>query len=559
MIHGWSKLSFIDNVLTNASIGNVAFNDSFDQPWINAAYSFAQDLIATDNGVGLATGSPMAREYTTFCAAANLPTQTGADFPETLTSNSTDGKRICTFAVDLLGNSAASGPSNYFGVDFGAPTIRFLGSTTATPAPTIPASTVSSTPNTTIYSIVAPPPAQAFGIETIDGRSGFHQGVVLNTCGVAPGCYPASYTFTRLDASGTSNASIASYFVSTLLSDTYVRGSELEILGAGVAATGLGGVGYYNWTGNVTDRAGNASSTIARNFAADHLLAPNITGLGFASAFYTPGTAAPFGFSANDDLEIIDATAAVTLNVPTGGSNILRYPFGTLSPLGVRWDATITNVVNGAAASIAYFLFRVDEMCTAAATPYAGCPNPLTAPYNPLLAPYINTSKQPTLGTAALTDAQYNNAGLLTNADKLPTLVSANVNDVASQSAALAISAPMLASQFSPSTGISQQWTAADLISWSGSTTAVAGSVVATHVASTSIVVPYFDGASLWRLIAGEWTYCAAFPAPALTDNGSHRFWKYTVAVPTAGPCLLGTTWRIMGTKAGAGLFGPVT
>jgi hypothetical protein len=83
--------------------------------------------------------------------------------------------------------------------------------------------------------------------------------------------------------------------------------------------------------------------------------------------------------------------------------------------------------------------------------------------------------------------------------------------------------------------------------------------VVATHVASTSIVVPYFDGASLWRLNGTEWVYCAAFPAPVLTDNGSHRFWKYTVAVPTSGACTVGTTWRVMGTKNGAGLFGPVS
>jgi len=543
--------TWVDNKAPAVSIGNVAFNDSFDQPWVNAAYAFAQDMGAVDGGGVVGTGVsasafPRAREFTSVCAAPNLPTQTGADFSETLTSNSTDGKRICTYAEDLLGNAASSGASNYFGIDKVAPAIRFIGSTAATPAPTLAASTVSATANTTIYSLAATtspvvtvglPPAEAFGVEALDTRSGFHQGGALSN-------YPATYVFNRLTAIGTVSAAITSYALPTLLSDTYVRGSELEILGAGVAATGLGGVGYYNWSGQVTDRAGNASSSIARNFAADHLLAPNITGLGFASAFYTPGAAAAFGFSANDDLEIIDATAAVALNVPSGAGTALRYPYGSLSPLGTRWDATITNVVNGAAASIGYFLFRVDEMCSAAATPYASCPAPAGAPY-------ITTSK-PT------TSAQYNNAGALTNADKLPTSVSANVNDVAGQSAVAPITAPMLNTQFNPSTGISQQWSAADLISWSGVVSG--GNVVATHVASTSIVVPYFDGASLWRLYGTEWVYCTAFSAPVLTDNGSHRFWTYTTAVPSgANACAVagGGVWRVMGTKSGAGLFSP--
>lgn len=561
--------AWIDNKGPAVTIGNVAFNDSFDQPWVNAAYAFAQDMTALDGagtvGVGVSAAAyPRARQFTTACVAPNLPTQTGADFTETLTSNVTDGKRICTYAEDLLGNASSTGASNYFGVDFVAPAVRFMSSTAATPAPVLTASTVSATANTTIYSIAASagppvtvgaPPAHAFGIEALDTRSGFHQGAFLGTCGVAPGCYPAAYTFTRLTAAGTANATIVAggYGLATLLSDTYVRGAELEILGAGVAATGLGGVGYYNWSGNATDRAGNTSTTIARNFAADHLLVPNITGLGFASAFYTPGAAAPFGFSANDDLEVIDATVAVTMNIPTGAGTALRYPFGSLSPLGTRWDATITNVVNGAAASIGYFLFRVDEMCTAAATPYAACPAPAGAPY-------ITTSKPPVVvGDTATTNLQYNNAGG-NNLGKLPTSVSANVNDVAGQPAAAPIAAPMLPSQFSPAVGINQQWAAADLIAWSGSTTAVAGSIVATHVASTSIVVPYFDSASLWGLVGTEWVFCSTYPAPVLTDNGSHRFWTYTVAVPGAAtPCAGVATFRVMGTKAGAGLFGPVT
>lgn len=516
----------------------VAFNDAADQQWVNAGYPFAQDIGAADGGVGVAGGFPEARVFTSSCTSTVVTT--GADFSETVTSIATDGKRICSYAEDLLANAASSGASNYFGVDFGAPTIRFIGSTAATPAPTLGASTVSSTPNTTIYSILSPPPAHAFGVEALDTRSGFHQGASLTN-------FPATMTLTRFDALGTVSCNVGLYSglpfnLGTILSDTWVRSIELPILCDG--AGNLGGVGYYAWTGNVTDRAGNSATLIERNFAADHLLPPNITGIGFASAFYTPGAAAPFGFSANDDLEVIDATVAVTQTIPSGGSSVLRYPLGSLSPLGVRWDATITNVINGANASIDYFLFRVDETCSAAGVPYAGCPAPGGPPV------YITAPK-----TAAVGD-------YTANAAALPAQVSATVADVASQLAAPAISAPFLATQFNPSTGISQQWHTADIVSWS---VAVVGSnLVATHVASTSIVVPYFDAVLFWRLdtVDNEWVRCGAFPAPALTDNGAHRFWTYTVAVPTSGPCVganfgVGTAWRAMGLKNGAGLFTP--
>jgi hypothetical protein len=549
--------TFVDNLAPTVTVQAgavgvgpaVAFNDAADQQWVNASYAFAQDIGATDGGTGVATGFPSARVYNpgSFTPASagcsSTVVTTGANFTETVTSTATDGKRICAYAEDLLGNAASSGPSNYFGVDFGAPAIRFLGATAATPAPTLAASTVSATANTTIYSMTALPPNHAFGVEGLDTRSGFDQGASILTN------FPATLSLTRFNASGTVACNMGAgglafadpFGLPTILSDTYVRSNEVPILCAG---GGLGGVGYYAWTGNVTDRAGNAATAISRNFAADHLAAPNITGIGFASALYTPGAAAPFGFSANDDLEIIDATVAVTQTIPSGGSSVIRYPLGSLSPLGTRWDATITNVINGATASIDYFLFRIDETCSAAATPYAGCPAP-GAP-----AAYVTAPK-----TAV-------SANYTANAAALPTNVSATVADVASQLAAPAISAPFLTTQFSPSTGIAEPWTAADLISWGAVLTG--GNVIATHVASTSIVIPFFDRVSLWRLdqVNNEWVRCGLYGAPVLTDNGAHRFWTYTITAPTTGVCTganfaPGNNYRVLGAKAGAGLFTP--
>jgi hypothetical protein len=87
-------------------------------------------------------------------------------------------------------------------------------------------------------------------------------------------------------------------------------------------------------------------------------------------------------------------------------------------------------------------------------------------------------------------------------------------------------------------------------------------------VASTSIQVPFFDNVSLWRInAAGEVVFCGTFPAPVLTDNGSNRFWTYTLPTPTTGPCtepaaaFTGAApigqWRAGGARGGALLLTP--
>ncbi len=538
---------FIDNKAPTVSIvGTVAFNENWDQPWINATtYNLLDNLSSVDGGTGVATTT--ARVYGSSCGATDLPNP--SNLAETVTSTATDGWRICGASTDNIGNSSVSGPSNFFGSDAGNPTVRIAGSTAATPAlVTAATANVSATANTTIFGIAAQAafgvsaPAVAtdlWGLEGQDTRSGFNQfEPVLGPPG------PAIQSLDILNPAG-ATCTIPSLLLSTILSDTWVRTLTLPGITCGVANQ----PGYYNFTGHVVDRAGNSSPTVGKNYAVDQVAGPNITGLGFATALYTPGNPAPFGFSANDDLEIIDGTLAVSQLIPTGGATALRYPLGTLTPLGTRWDATLTNVLNGQNASIPYFIFRVDEMCSATATPYANCPDPTGLAYNPLGAPYITTSK-----LAVVDAAQY-----LSGAAHLPTSVSANVDDVAWQVAGAPISAPMLNTQFSPNTGISEQWTGADIISWDLDLVSTPGTAIARHVASTSIVVPFFDNASLWRLYGTEWVNCGAFPAPALTDNGQHRFWTYTLTVPTTGACSLGGGggYRAMGTKVGAGLFTP--
>jgi len=592
----------------------IAFNPVFDQWWIGAGFVFADCSPsgsktpdpagvytpgcglsgyrdAADGGVGLAGGFPISRLVVSgggidACTGADVAS--GADLAETVTSADPDGYRLCVYAEDLLANASGTGlgissaaqpsntmnKSNRFGVDKVAPTIRFLGSTAAAPAPVIAASTVSGTANTTIYSIAAPRPVEAFGVEAQDTRSGFHQGAPLAG-------FPAAQTLTQTN--GPTGSPVLQPCapipgsLATLLSDTWVRSVE-TLIDCGLV--GAAGVSYWAYNGFVTDRSGNESSKIALNYAADDVAGPNITGLGFAAALYMPGVPADFGFSANDDLELIDATVGVVQYMNNGGlaAGVLRYPLGSLTPLGLRFDVdctvlqpncVFTNVLNGAVASIPSFIFRVDEACTAAATPYASCtavgtiatPPAGVPPAPPAAAPYY-------LAPVAKTLADYNTAPHpLTDAGYLPTAVSANVGDVASQLAAAPIIAPMLGTQFSPAAGIVAPWAAADILSWSASI--VAASAVAIHVASTSIQVELFNTVELWRLddidVSGtltagdEWVHCGTFPAGIMTDNGSNRFWTYTLALPTTGPCILAgfAPWRAGGTVGGAMIMTP--
>lgn len=512
----------IDNVApVFAGPTTVAFNTSFDFSWINASYAFGNYAGPSDAGSGLNLAATGTRTWPgSPGACSGVTVASGADLNETLTSVAIpDGYRVCGFAADALGNASTSGVSNYFGVDKVAPASRFLGSTAATPAPAGVASTVSATANTTIYNIAVPTPAQVFGIEALDTRSGFHQGGALVG-------FPTLMSLTYTNVTGTIACAPGAATLPTIMSDTYVRSIEL-------ANTCAATPSYYAWNGRVTDRAGNASTPIARNFAKDDLAGPNITGLGFTVGFYTPGAPASFGISANDDLEVIDGTLLVTqANVQAFAG--VRYPLGSLAGLGTRWDATFSNVLNGQLLTIPEFIFRVDGVCTAATVPYASCPA--------------------LVGTVNTVSVEY-----LAGSTRLPTAMSADVTDVGSNPSPAAIGpVPMLSTQFSPSTGIAEPWVAADLITWTGSVSGT--NAVAIHMASTSILVPFFSSVGLWRVsIAGALTYCGVtFPAPTLTDNGLNRFWTYVTPIPTTGVCtgalFAATTWRAVGFSGGAAL-----
>lgn len=540
---------FVDNLAPAVTIGNVAFNDAFDQMWVNATYAFAQDIGATDGGSGVAAGSPVARQYTdgVFVPASSGCSATvvtvGGDFPETTTSSNSAastsdwGKRICAYAADALGNAASSGPSNYFGVDIVAPTARIAGSTTATPTfaslgITVPG--VSATANTTIFSIAAPFVAtDRWGVEALDTRSGFNQNAVAG--------FPAQQTANVLNPANPTAPVFACGFLnplSTVLSDNWVRSSNIPA--AAVLDCGTGAPMYVTINLGATDRAGNASATITRNYAIDQYAAPVLASIGASTPLYTAGNPASFFLFGSDDLEIIEADLAIdypNMNTITGTLTSITKPLSAIAG-AARWDNVLTNILTATTVTDPFFIGRVDFTCTGAAFPYAGCAaaDGITA----VAAEYNNVD----------TDADL----IFEDDDLNPTAVSSIAYDVASQASGMVTTALLTAQ----TTDVAQQWASANIVSWQV-LTPTGTTIQAQHTASTSIVAPYFDGVRLARInTAGtSLIVCGTFPAPTLTDNGVNRFWTYTITKPTSGPCTgagVGPLWYAFGLKGAAAL-----
>lgn len=519
-----------DNVGPSIVVGNVAFNDSFDQQWVNASYAFLGDFTITDAGVGVDLTSRTVRQFGATCTG--IVVVTGNDLPETLTSDgSPEGHRICATAADGLANASTSGATNFFGVDKVAPSVRLAGSTAATPsiAPSTVAS-VSAIANTTIYGDGAPlavmPATDVWGLEGQDTRSGFNQNAVAG--------FPSVQTLARLAPLGASSCATFTNPLNVLLSDNWVRVAVLVPLDCAL------GLGYYTYNGRIVDRAGNSSTTITRNFARDHVAAPVLSSIGLSAAIYTVGQPANFFLFGADDLEIIEGDVAISYpndKLVVGTLEGITYPLAAVGG-ALRWDALLNTSVLGGTITVPALLGRIDFTCTGAGTPYASCVGA------DLIAP---------------TAANYNTVNG-TNDGQNPDSARAVAYDVASN-VSNAVATAFLTVQ---TNDVAQQWAGvgADVLRWRIISTA-AGQVVAEHMASTSITAPYFDQVFLARADAGatELRICATFANtpptnPALTDNGLNRFWTYTITKPAAAaPCGTGGLWYVVGMKNGAALI----
>lgn len=382
--------------------------------------------------------------------------------------------------------------------------------------------------------------AENIAIDAIDTRSGLDNPTAL------------TQKIVRSNAAGNTNClAFTTYSMATILADNYVQSTPQQF-DCGLAAGGR--VGEYTWEGYVKDRANNARFAKNDNggaplagggtvnilrMAIDEAL-PNITGIGFQTALYTGGQPATYSFSANDDLELWQGSVTLTY----GGHAPINYPYGssayTTGAFGVPFDGTFTNVVNGAALTLGYYVNQFDFATVAAFVP-GGAPSG---------------------NVAGFTSGGVN------------TAVTANVRDVAAQPAAVPLVAPVLLTQLSvrgaaPTYG-------ATIIDFR--ITSKAAGIITTRTAMpSSVSLPYCDRIDIFEVVeaggdaiiagmlgsdpligddAGDMlvyrTSIAVNQADPFTDNGFQRFYTRSTGTLTS----VGTGFYVAGcVKSGSTLL----
>lgn len=536
----------VDNLGPAIAVATVAFNAGYDQQWVNASYAFGPRFTPTDGGSGVAAGTLTVYEFVGVACTASPAIVTGADFPETLTSDLADSKRVCARASDNLGNANTSAASNNFGVDKVAPSARLYFATAIDQVGINITPGVSAIANTSKYQLAAALDNQPWALEAQDTRSGFNQTVLLGIDAATQSLLRLAPGWSTVGGAPVSACTLSDQLTTTL-SDNWKR-TMLPFTTLDCGA----GVGYYWYSGTVNDRAGNfPAAPIARNFVYDPGT-PNITGLGFDAAGYTSGSAATFSIAANDDLSVMTGTLTFLIPGMPNPQVGIQYPHGSLNLLGTPWatmHSQLTHILNGGALTVPNLITRVDESCAFNADPYPSCDVTTNG-----------TGSKPTAG------ADYNTnlfaGGVLTNTTKVPQTVITNVADFVGREAVASLVTPILLTQYNGS-GLAgfnaEPWSTADIATWTAFVSG--GTVIAEHKTISSNGLLYFDNASLWRLNAATnvWVFCTNMTAGATPhiDNGSFRIWRYTVAVPAGGTACgaLGGPWKVMGRKAGAGLF----
>ena len=534
--------------------GTVAFNDTWDERWINAAFDFVADapITLTDGGVGPdnATRSALLYDQTTPACGAQVVNNI-TDFPVTVTDNGSDGHVICAEGVDLLANTPQNIPvSFYFGKDIADPDIRIHGTALSQPlAVNIPASVFSlngvdpALPNTSIYNMAAPFNALfTWGVEALDDRAGFHQNVTT-VATVEAG--PVVQTVSRADGwSGVPEPDVATGadYLMLILGDNYARSTT----SAGVASEwaflgGLAQPGIFDYNVAVTDMAGNVSTLGPFNWLTDQVAGPTLAALTLGQVTYTPGeTTALFSYYGGDDLEATFVQASMTYPADIGQDGIpnpMELVYGALATdpaaANQRWDTDFTfqNLnpfsanVSALPTGVNYGLIgRIDFTTATGALPDGGA--------------VVGTIQDDDFNTLEGADPDV----LMEDDDFLPTAVTGWVQEDAGMNPASAtVTTPFVAMDFGGwSAATSQPYTGADIIDFTlfgADLDAVPTNdvtLVAQHKAANSTTPVFFDAVLLVHRapVTGVVTVCAVDATPGTQDQGGFRYYRYEFTNP---------------------------
>lgn len=551
-----SSADDVPGPLSAAVNGIVAFNDTWDERWINADFDLVlghtagsgPDVITlTDGGVG-----PSVAPVDTETRAALLyDTGTGdcgavitnAGLGVTVTDNGTDGHVICGYGMDRLGNGPQNEPvSFYFGKDVLAPQARIHGLTTAIPGlsgTNLPAlfdaalspNGVSATPNTTIYNIAAPYDTDlSWGVEAIDDKAGFHVNATT-VATVEQG--PVVHSISRYDGySGAPEPDVAvgPDYMNITLSDNWNRSSTP----AGAAAevpllAGLTDPGHYVYAAAITDMAGNVANLGPYNWIVDQVATGVMSALVLGQLTYTPGAGGLFNFYGSDDLEAISVQTSMVYPVDLANDGgppdllVVNYAEQPTDPLAAnqRWDTdftfdvlnplpvTVSDLVPGVGVGI---IGRIDFTTPTGAVPAAF--NLIDGP-DADLTPGDDDYLPISINGWIADDAGMNGISNIINTPFVPL-------DVGGWSAA-----------------VSEQWSTADIVDFTffgadlDATPEDDTQFIAQHKATNSITEPYFTGVALVVRRGLTVTVCDFNAAPASFDQGFNRFYQYVFGNPS--------------------------
>lgn len=509
----------IDYVAPTVSTPSLARTAPAVMGWVNAGFNFI-NFASTDFGVGLRGTRDRATVYNVaICPALGaqgvaMPTGTGADIPECASNfiggaiglGGTAPYTVNGTESDRLGNIGTSLPTATFGVDKTAPSIRQGTVDAGIPLVAVAAADA-------IFS-AKPTAANVFRNEFLDERSGFSataqlqalsragHAFNLGTC-IAPSVGPIGPTFVTAPACVLATATLGA-----LRNDGWLAGQEIPI---------PTGEGYYGYTSNVTDAAGNTSATLFRKVLVN-ANNPFATGLGVPASLTNANFA--FQVTGGDSAEVINNSLALEYpNTPT--TPFLRYP---QVAIGITFDNVITSpfLANVAPPTGAPYV-RSMETVVAGAFP--------TANFNPT---YSAASKPVSVQAWA-----FNPSNFLAASPVIP-VPGVNVQDGAGIAAWNAAN---------PTVTVGH-WRVISTVSTTnqfGSTQRLRAH--STAPISSSVNAP-FARVDFYRLDAGGtwWNYLGSDLTGQLTDVLPNRSWLYdltqTAAVvgPPAVPALFATT-----------------
>ncbi|HET9064692.1 MAG TPA: Ig-like domain-containing protein [Gemmatimonadales bacterium] len=324
--------------------------------WVNASWNFI-NFSSADGGVGIRASASRDRAVTYTApncgggAAVAMPTGTGADIPECATnfiggtpglgSPGTAPYRVTGTESDRLANVGTSSATQTFGVDKTLPSIRWGLNTGVYAAQVVVAADSQ-------FRVAKPAPADEYRVEYLDDRAGFYNmgaplaGVsaqahalstanhVNNAGACLVGTGPIGATFVTAPAC----AKVAITTGGTLRVDGWQGGMS-------VANTNFVAEGYYGYSSNVTDAAGNTSGSLFRK-AVVSTISPFATGLTIPGSI--SGTVMAFGPTFADSTEVVRQSLQLTypeaLTLPASTTDSLRY---SRSAIGVVFDDAITS------------------------------------------------------------------------------------------------------------------------------------------------------------------------------------------------------------------------